>query len=283
MTFLRETAVVARYELAAMLGPRGILVLAGYGTISLGIGAALSAITQKITSSIGAAMDPATAKAQIMAELAKPEAKQQLSFLLTRFRAEALFDAVVSGQMPWLATFVLLLSSAVLSGLVFMAGYERISSDLTTGFSRYLFLRVRRESYLAGKLLGLWAGVMACVVIVHVALIALGGSSPGFDAAENFRILPKVWVGLSVFVLGYGSLTLAASSMLGRPFVVLALGSTILFGLWILSFFTVVGELWMGNWDAGLLVADPKAIAVFLAHAIVGLAIAWYGIARRDV
>ncbi|MBI2377364.1 MAG: hypothetical protein HYV07_25405 [Deltaproteobacteria bacterium] len=285
MSFLDEVLTVARYELSGLFGARGALVLAGYGTVSLGAGGSVLFIAREITAKLEGSqvLDPATAKQQILAELAKPELKDKVAPLLSWLRAEGIFDEVVQGRMPWLVAFVLLFSTFVLSGLVFLAVHDRIASDLTTGFSRYIFLRVRRESYLLGKLAGAWAGIMAIVVLVHVALLVVAGSTQGVDIAEIVPVLPKVWLGLGILVLGYCSVTLGASALLGRPFAVLALGSTLLFILWIASFSSTVRAVWMGNWDIGLLALDLSAVGVFLAHSVVGLGLAWWGIARRDI
>lgn len=284
----REVAIVAFYELKGLaLGLRSILFLVIYGGVAAACGAFYLWAAGQIEAKLIEA-NPALAsldrKAMITQFAESDEFREQLGPAITWLGGETLLQAVLRGEMPWVVLFVLLLSTFVLPPLVLIVGYDRISEDLSSKYCRFVLQRVRRGSYLAGKILGQWATVFAAVLVVHLVLIAVGAAvSPGFETEQVLAAMPKLWVGMALFLLAYVSFVALFSSLLTPPFAALALGGIALMALWFLSTFTPLRSVWMGTWDMGLWVLDPAAAGVYLAH-VLGLgAISWAVLSRRDV
>lgn len=194
-----------------------------------------------------------------------------------------LAEAIVSGDLPPLVLFVLLLSTFVIPGLVLLVGYGSIAEDLHTRYARYVLQRVRRASYLAGKLVAHFSIAYAAVILVHVGLLAYASTLPNFDLARTVAALPRIWVAMAFFIAGYVAFTSMFSATISPPFAAFAIGGMALLALWVLAFFPGVGSVWMGSWHMQLWALDPRAIAVFSAHALAFVALAYLGLRRRDV
>ena len=284
----REVAIVALYELKGLtLGLRSILFLVIYGGVAGACGAFYLWAAGQIEAKLIEA-NPALAtldrKAMINEFAQSEEFREQLGPAITWLGGETLLDAVLRGEMPWVVLFVLLLSTFVLPPLVLIVGYDRISEDLSSKYCRFVLQRVRRGTYLLGKILGQWVTVLGAVVLVHLVLIAIGAAvSVGFETEPVLAAMPKLWVGMALFLLAYCAFVALFSSLFTPPFAALALGGISLMALWFLSTFTPLRSVWMGTWDMGLWVLDPAAAGVYLAHVVALGAIAWVVLARRDV
>lgn len=315
-----EALVVARYELAAMLlSVRAVLLAVVYGGITFVLGAiwvgAPGFVAEKIAEQsedlskeqVLAMMKDATADPRL-AEKLEPTAKEiggdRLAeavrdgkieplgvYVLGVAKStggdaltEALMDALIAGRLSLLAFFVLLLSTFCLPGLVLLVGYDRISEDLHTRYARFVLQRVRRGSYLAGKIAGHWGSVLLLVMLVHLALLGLAAWSGAAGASQLARVLPTVWFGMALLLLAYSCFTALLSVSLSPPFAVLALGGTLLMFLWLSSTFVgPIRKLWMGTWDSRLWALDPPAIVVFAAHVILLGGLAYLRLRTRDV
>jgi len=269
-------------------GVRALLVVIMYGGLVLGVGSAYLLITGKIEEKIAEA-NPAIAmmdRKAMFAEMMKSEQfTNELGPWLEKIGGTRLVDSLADGSMPLILLVVLLFSSVALPALVLITGYDRLSEDLHTRYARFVLQRIRRESWVLGKVLGQWAGVLALVIVVHVLLVALASlTSPRFDAAGVWRALPLVWIGMAMFLLAYVGFVQIFSGLAGRPFTALAFGGMGLMGMWLLKLIVpAIGEIWMGAWDLRLWLLDPIAIAVFLAHAGVLIALAVLVVRTKDV
>jgi hypothetical protein len=179
--------------------------------------------------------------------------------------------------------FVLFFSTFAIPGLILLVGYSGLADDLQSRFARYALQRVRRESWLVGKVLGHFVVSYVAVVLVHAGLIAYATFATDFDPTTTLHALPRIWAGLALFIFGYVGFTAMFSATLAPPFAAFALGAVALFGLWVVSFAPTIGLVWMGSWHMQLWALDPRAIGIYAAHGIVFSALAYAGLRRRDV
>lgn len=274
-SFFAEALIVARYEIVSLfVSVRALLFVVTYGIVAGAVGAFFLWADRETNGQLtglaakAGALDPAQ-KAEILDKLG-PKVSPHL------------VDAILSGDLPPLVFTVLMFSTFAIPGLVLLIGYSGLADDLQSRFSRYVLQRVRRESWLAGKIAGHFVTSYASVVLVHALLLAYAATIDGFDASRALAALPGVWLALAFFVLGYVTFTAMVSAVISPPFAAFALGSIALLFFWILSF-AAVGRFWMGSWHLELWARDPSAIAVYLAHALAFTALAYLGLKRRDV
>ncbi len=269
----REIATVAGLEFSGLLrGLRALLVVVMYGGLVLAIGSSYLFVTHEIEKKL-LADQPALAqvgRAELLDKFVESEDfKSEWAPRLEQYGGVRLIEAIKSGQMPILLLVVLVLSSFALPGLALIAGYDRLSEDLHTRYARFVLQRVRRESWVLGRILGQWAGLLALVIVTHVLLMVVATvASDYFEPGPVWAALPFVWVGMALFLLAYVSFVALFSALLTPPFAVLAVGGMALMGLWLLKVIVpVFGMVWMGAWDLRLWLLDPVAIGVFVAHA----------------
>lgn len=269
-------------------GVRALLVVVLYGGLVFGIGSIYLFITGKIEEKLAEA-NPAIAmmdRKAIFAEMMNSEQfKNELGPWLEKIGGSRLAESIADGSMPLILLVVLVMSSFALPGLVLITGYDRLSEDLHTRYARFVLQRVRRESWVVGKVLGQWAGVLALVIAVHVALVGIATlTSQRFDAPAVWSALPLVWAGMALFLLAYVAFVMIFSGLASRPFAALAFGGMALMAMWLAKFMIpVFGMVWMGTWDLRLWLFDPIALAVFLAHAMVLMGAAVAVVRARDV
>lgn len=284
---LRELLVLVTYELRALIfGLRSILFLVIYGGFGAAVGGGFSWMVRELEKQ-AVAKNPALAaldrQAMMAQMLRSDELREQLGPAIERFGGEALLEALARGDLPWVVLVVLLSSTFLLPGLILLVGYDRISEDLSTKFCRFVLQRVRRGTYLTGKLLGHWLVSLLAVIAVHLGLVALGATLvPDFDAGRVMAAMPSIWLGMACFTLAYSAYTMLLSTLFVPPFAALALGAIGLVVMWFLSLGPLNG-VWMGTWDMGLWVLQPTALLVFLAHALLLFGAAHLVLSRRDV
>jgi hypothetical protein len=282
---LREALLVAWFELrAGLLGVRALLVVLLYGTVTYAAGGLVKLVVGKLIEQLPPALklgDPAT-MARTLTQ--NTEFQEGVRPALRWLGGDALVSLIERGELPWLVLGILVLSTVMLPGLVLLVGYDRISEDLASRYSRFLFQRIRRGSYLAGKVLGQTLLLFLAVVAVHlVLLLGFASSVPGVSVSEVAASLPRVWTGMLLLLFGYVSFTAMLSAHLKPPFLSLALGAMVLMGAWVLSLAPSLRPLWLGTWDIRLFVLDPSAIVIYLGYSVAFLLAAYAGLAWRDV
>jgi hypothetical protein len=276
MSFLKETWIVALYETRAMLlSVRALLMVVSYGVISGGIGAAFLWLDRQA----GGQLQSVTQKASEL----PPEQREEIVHQLSEKLGQPLAQAIVSGDLPPLVLAVLALSTFAIPGLVLLVGYGGLAEDLSSRFARYVLQRVRRGSYLAGKMAGHFVVTYAAVIVVHALLLAYASTISNFELDKTLPVLPRIWAAMALFIMGYVAFTACFSATISPPFAAFVLGAVALFGLWIVSFIPNVGEVWMGKWHMQLWAFDPMAAGVYAANALVLSALAYLGLRRRDV
>jgi hypothetical protein len=201
---------------------------------------------------------------------------------------EHLARAMINGDLPPLVLGVLFFSTFVIPWLVLLVGYNRISEDVSTKYTRYVLQRVHRGSYLAGKIAGHWVVSILSIIVVHGLLLGYAHATDRFDVKGMMHAMPRIWLAMALFVLAYSAFTCMVSSILTPPFLVLLVGTMALFTLkfsaWIGSFFyDPIGDMWIGTWDVPLWAFDPRAVAVYVGYSLVFIGGAYLVLLRRDL
>jgi hypothetical protein len=273
----REAETVALYEIRAMvLSVRAALLVVIYG-IAAGAAAALYLWIDKTS---GGKLTEIATKAT---DMSAAERQMVISQIEDKGISPAMLEAFLDGHIPLLAITILAFSTFVIPGLILLVGYGGIGDDVHTRFARYVLQRVRRGSYLAGKIVAHFVVAYAAVLVVHVLLLVYATTLDAFELETMLRALPAIWAGMALFTLGYVAYTAVFSALVRPPFAALALGGMALAILWVLSKFRPFEYVWMGARDIELWALSPVAVGIYVAHAIVFIAIAWLGLQRRDV
>ena len=186
-------------------------------------------------------------------------------------------------RLSVLIWFILNLSSWVLPGLILIIGYDRISDDLSSKFSRFVFLRLRRESYLTGKVLAQWiVAVIVFGVVFLVGLLLVSQSEyVKMEAVTSSAI--SIWAGMFLYLLAYVCLTVLFSVNFTPAFRSLALGLTILMAFGLLSIFKNFDKFWLGDQALPLWMGAPSAYLVYATHICLWFGLAIMRIRNREI
>jgi ABC-type transport system involved in multi-copper enzyme maturation permease subunit len=269
----REALLVARYELVSMiLSVRALLFIVIYGISAGAAGRFFLFIDEKSNGQLTQIADLATQNREQILEKAKNEGVPT-----------AVLDAMLSGDLPFLLVTVLFFSTFVIPALILLIGYGSVGEDLHTRFARYLLQRVRRGSFLAGKIAAHFIVSFLAIVIVHLLLLAAAQTIDNFDTEKTLKVLPRIWAAMALFTLGYVAFTSIFSTLVKPPFAAFAVGLMALAIIWVVSKFSPLDRIWMGAIDLELAALNPRAIAIYVAHAVVFIGLAWFGLQRRDV
>ena len=277
---LGEALAVAREEIVAiLLGVRALVFVVVYGGLLFGLGAVHDRlIADKIPGYSAADVQGTIAKNRLAIELAI-EQSPDLEKLLGGPTVTA---ALLDGSMPIVLFVVLLMSAWALPGLIVLLGYDRIAEDLGSRYARFVLQRVRRGSFLAGKLIGHVGALLAVTIVIHALMLAVAAISGAIPLGPILAAVPKVWCAAAIVFVGYAAFTSAASSWIAPPFAALLVSMAALVVFWVLSF-GELGRFWMGSQLVRIWVLDPIAVAVVLGNAAVFIALAYLRLRLRDV
>ena len=214
-----ETMSVARTELLRTLrNARVLVLLLLFGTSTALIGLVVGLLTRGLSS-----QDP---------EAAAAFGAGVLGFLVGGDGAA--FQRL--SELPLLVPVVFRLTLFFVPLYVALLGYDQLSAEVATGSIRYLAVRARRGSILAGKFLAqvLVMGVLLALVLAGL-FVAGAGLRPGLDPLAYGAAAARFWVGGAALVFCYLALTALASALTSGPGSSLLLNVGALFGFWVLD------------------------------------------------
>lgn len=207
-------------------------------------------------------------------------------------------------ELPLLVPLVFRVALFFLPLFIALLGYDQLSAELSTGSIRYLAVRGRRGSILAGKFLAqaVVLGVLLALVLVGL-FVAGAGLRPGLDPLPYAEAAARFWVGGTAFAFGYLALTALSSAVTTGPGSSLLLNVGALFVFWLLD--AIGGRAALmhrmggpGSWTEGLRWLSPSAYAsgllgsssalltsaaAYAAFGTVFLAGAWAAFRVRDL
>jgi ABC-2 type transport system permease protein len=139
-------------------------------------------------------------------------------------------------ELPLLVPVVFRITLFFVPLFIALLGYDQLSAEVSTGSVRYLAVRTRRGSILAGKFLAQAVVMGVLLALVLVGLFAAGaGLRPGLDPVAYGAAAARFWVGGAALVSCYLALTTLASAATSAPGGSLLLNVGALIGFWLLD------------------------------------------------
>ena len=219
MSPLLETMSVARTELLRTLrNARVLVLLLLFGTSTALVGLLVGLVTRGFSS-----QDP---------EAAAAASAGILGFLVGGDGAA--FERL--SELPLLVPVVFRITLFFVPLFIALLGYDQLSAEVSTGSIRYLAVRARRGSILAGKFLAQAVVMGVLLALVLVGLFAAGaGLRPGLDPVAYGAAAARFWVGGAALTFSYLALTTLASALTSGPGSSLLLNVGALIGFWLLD------------------------------------------------
>ncbi|HZX43243.1 MAG TPA: ABC transporter permease subunit, partial [Myxococcaceae bacterium] len=139
-------------------------------------------------------------------------------------------------ELPLLVPLVFRAALFFLPLFIALLGYDQLSAEVSTGSIRYLAVRARRGSILAGKFVAqaLVLGVLLALVLVGL-FVAGAGLRPGLEPLSYAAAAARFWMGGAAFAFGYLALTALSSAVTSGPAGSLLLNVGTLFAFWLLD------------------------------------------------
>ncbi len=277
MNAIREAWAVGLAELrSTIVSIRALFLVTMYGFVGGGLGLFLLWVDEetggklKSLSSAAAALDDAQ--------------RQEILLQFPEVLRDSLGQTLLYGGLPPLPFVVLFGSTVFVPLLSVFVGYNRIADDLSIRYTRFIFQRIRRGSYLAGKIGGVFVFSTAAILLVQVLLVCLGVLGDHFEAERMMDALPGVWFSIALLVLAYVAYVSFFSVISPTPFLALLFS---VMGLAVIRTATALvpalRTIWIGHWDLQLWVLDGTAVMVYLATAAVFSFLAFGALIKRDV
>ncbi|MBI5545857.1 MAG: ABC transporter permease subunit [Deltaproteobacteria bacterium] len=287
MNPLRETFLVFAHELRRSLRSAKTLVLLILYALATGIfGLVMVAATRKIQEQIAA---------NLQGQEVPPEALMQmkmggLSMIFGKDDEQLRYLAsmpLIVILFAWFALFFLPL-------LATLIGFDQISGELQTRSIRFVSLRARRGSLLAGKVLAQLALLVGLTAVINLGVFAYAAISvEGFPIGAGLLALVRFWALTLVYATTYVGLATWCSSLFRVPIFSLltALAALLLSGaLHLLSMFERLGFLKYAlpsHYQEGFFKPDPlsvlASIGVFAAFSAILLGLSYLTLRARDL
>ena len=207
-------------------------------------------------------------------------------------------------ELPLMVPVVFRADLFFLPLFIALLGYDQLSAEVGTGSVRYLAVRARRGSILAGKFLAqaVVMGVLLALVLAGL-FVAGAGLRPDLDLVAYASAAGRFWAGGAALAFGYLALTALCSAMTSGPGSSLLLNVGALFAFWVLDAIGgraalvhrmggpaswVEGVRWLSPsaYASGALGSTTTLLASTAAYAVFGavfLGAAWAIFRFRDV
>lgn len=197
-------------------------------------------------------------------------------------------------EVPVIVLFFYKFALFFLPLLIALMGFDQISGELSTRSLRYVSLRARRGSLLAGKVLAQAAVLLGLTALLNVAVfVYAAATTDAFHVAAGLAAMVRFWLLALVYVSAYLGLTALCSALFRTPIVSLLTALCALFVFWltaILGKFESMSFLrWLtpSTYEQGLVSLElTRALGSAGAYALfasVFLALAWAALRWRDL
>ena len=197
-------------------------------------------------------------------------------------------------EIPLVVVFFFWFTLLFLPLLTALMGFEQLSGELQSRSLRFVSLRARRGSVLAGKVLAQGALLVGLTAVVNLGIFVYAAlSTEGFQVGTGLLSLLKFWILGLVFASSYIGLTALCSALFRVPIFSLLTELSILFGFWLAALLSrfeslhFLGYFVPSHYESGLfspewakLLPSVGAYAVFAA---IFLCAAWFALRARDL
>lgn len=178
--------------------------------------------------------------------------------------------------------------------LILLVSFDQIAGEIQHRGIRYVVGRSRRESFVAGKAIGVWAVISSAILLLHlvvwVVMLIQGSTPPAAVLAWG----PRMWLFSVTGAAAWVGLITLVSSFFKTPIVALLVGVVVSFVLWLTNtILELIPAAKAATWalpfryEELLLSNQPLqvigGVAAFLGWGAVMVAAAAFIVRRRDV
>jgi ABC-2 type transport system permease protein len=197
-------------------------------------------------------------------------------------------------QIPLVVVFFFWFALLFLPLLTTLMGFDQISGELQSRSLRFVSLRARRGSLLAGKVLAQAALLFALTAVVNLGIFAYAAASTeGFQVGVGLAAMIRFWLLGLVYASAYIGLVALCSTLFRAPIVSLLIALCALFAFWLTAFLSrfeairFLGYLVPSHYERGLFSPEwdhvLPSVGAYLAFAVVFLCLAWLSLRARDL
>jgi ABC-type transport system involved in multi-copper enzyme maturation permease subunit len=164
------------------------------------------------------------------------DALSQKKALLTFFSSysEATIDSIA--RLPTVLLVAFSATTLVAPILIALMGFDQVAGEVAPKSMRYLIVRVRRTSIVAGKYLTQLTVLTAILTLCVVAMVGTArGLDPDFGWGDTLRWGLKLVAALGVVGVTYAALTTLCSALAPNGALALFLNIGVLFSFWLVS------------------------------------------------
>ncbi len=197
-------------------------------------------------------------------------------------------------QIPLVVVFFFWFALLFLPLLTTLMGFDQISGELQSRSLRFVSLRARRGSLLAGKVLAQAALLFALTAVVNLGIFAYAAASTeGFQVGVGLASMIRFWLLGLVYASAYIGLVALCSTLFRAPIVSLLIALCALFAFWLTAVLSRIeairflGYLVPSHYERGLFSPEwdqvLPSVGAYLAFAVVFLCLAWLSLRARDL
>jgi len=187
----------------------------------------------------------------------------------------------------WFALFFLPLLTALI-------GFDQVSGELQTRSIRFVSLRARRGSLLAGKVLAQLALLLGLTAVMNLAIFGYAALSiQGFPVGPGFAAMARFWALTLVYATAYVGVATLCSCLFRTPIFSFLTAVAYLFVTWVLALLAHLDRFkWVvyalpSHYEDGFFKADPLAVlgsvGALCGFAAAFLALSYLALRTRDV
>ena len=187
----------------------------------------------------------------------------------------------------WFALFFLPLLTALI-------GFDQVSGELQTRSIRFVSLRARRGSLLAGKVLAQLALLFGLTAIINLAVFGYAALSiKDFPVGSGFLAMARFWALTLVYASAYVGVATLCSTLFRTPIFSFLTAVAFLFLTWVLALLAHLEKLSFikyalpSHYEDGFFKADTVAVlgsvGALCGFAAAFLALAYFALRTRDL
>jgi len=197
-------------------------------------------------------------------------------------------------EVPLVVVFFFWFALLFLPLLTALMGFDQISGELQSRSLRFVSLRARRGSVLAGKVLAQVALLFGLTAIINLGIFAYAAlSTEGFQVGVGLLSLLKFWLLGLVYASTYIGLSALCSTLFRVPIFSLLTTLCVLFSFWLVAILSrfeslrFLGYAVPSHYESGLYSPEWaklfSSLGAYGAFAAVFLSLAWLALRARDL
>jgi ABC-type transport system involved in multi-copper enzyme maturation permease subunit len=287
MSPLKETYLVFAHEMRRSLrSARTLVFLILYGLATAVFGLVVVSMTRKVQEQINSVTHGE--------DLSPDTLFQMKTGVLGMFFGKEETMLKYLAEIPLIVLLFASFALFFLPALSALIGFDTVSGELQSRSLRFVSLRARRGSVLAGKVLGQLGLLVGLTAVMNLAVFVYAALSVhGFTVGPGLLAMVRFWGLMLIYATTYVGLTTLCSTLFRTPIFSLLTTFSVLFGfvvLWLMSKFDSlepIGWFLPSSYKDGLFSPQPipvlTSVGVYLGFAAIFLGLAWLALRTRDL